>query len=165
MANLTIPAPTEPEKSDWLHQRSERPPAPAVSRVQLLRQYAGLIAGVVLAVGLTATMFSLRDSWHNHREWLVTLIPFLVIAALSLSYLTIRGELTALAPGLLFLFVALLFTLFDVLADNDSGATDRMRDVFSILGGIALGFATAALAVALVWIEAAKPPKAPAPEL
>lgn len=165
MANLSIPAPIEPEKSDWLHDRDNRPKGPTTSRVELAKRNGGLIAGVILSVGLTAVMFSLRASWDNHREWLVTMIPFLVIAGLALSYLVLRREWIALAPGGAFLSIALLFALFDVIADNDGGSTDTIRDVLSILGGIALGIATACLVVAVIWIEARKPYKAPTPEV
>ena len=84
MANLSIPAPIEPEKTPWIHDRSQRPAAPARDRAAVARQWWGFALGLVLSVGLTATMFSLRDSWHNHREWLVTFIPVLVILILAM---------------------------------------------------------------------------------
>ena len=165
MANLSIPAPIEPEKSDWLHDRDNRPKGPGTSRVELLKRFSGLIAGSILAVALTAVLFSLRDSWGNHREWLVTMIPFIVLAGLALSYLALRREWVAMAPGIFFLFFALLFGFIDILADNDEAATDTLRDTMSILGGIALGIATACFVVAVIWVEARKPFKAPQPEL
>ena len=70
MANLTVPAPVESEKSTWIHDRSQRPKAPALSRLFLAKRWAGFALGLVISVGLTAALFSLRDSWHNHREWL-----------------------------------------------------------------------------------------------
>ena len=165
MANLTIPAPYEPEKTDYLHDRSTRPDAPNASRVELGKRWSGLALGLVISVGLTALLFSVRDSWSNHREWLVTLIPVLVIAGIALGHLTVRRQWVALSPGLVFLFLALLFGGADIFADNDAAASDTARDVLSILGGIALGIATVAFCIALVWVEARKPTRAPTPEL
>lgn len=164
MANLSIPAPIEPEKSPWIHDRSQRPSAPAFDRMALVRRWWGFALGVVISVGLTATLFSLRDSWHNHREWLVTVIPFLVIAGIGLGHLVARQRLMALAVPSGFLFLALLFMLFDIVADNE-GSSMSARDTFSILGGIALGFAAVSFAVALLWVEIRNPTKAPTPEL
>lgn len=165
MANFSIPAPVETEKSTFLHDRTQRPAAPAASRLELAQRWGILAAGVVLSVGASALMFSVRDSWDNHREWLVTVIPFLVIAAIGLAYLVARREIVALAPGLVFLSLALLFGGADILADNDGGASDTTRDVLSILGGISLGIAVLALVIAFFWVEIRKPTKAPTPEL
>ncbi len=165
MANLTIPAPVETEKSSFIHDRATRPAAPETSRLSLVKQWAGFAAGLVLAVGLTAVLFSVRDSWDNHREWLVTVIPVLVIGGVALGHLAARGQAKALVPGGLFLFLALIFAGADVLADNDSGATMATRDTLSILGGIALGISVVALAIALLWVEIRNPTKAPAPEM
>ncbi len=164
MANLSIPAPIEPEKSTWIHDRSQRPDAPARDRMALVNQWWGFALGLAISVGLTATLFSLRDSWHNHREWLVTVIPVLVIAGVGLGHLIARKKLMALAVPGGFLFLALLFMLFDIIADND-GSPMSARDTFSILGGIALGFAAVSLTIALLWVEIRNPTKAPTPEL
>lgn len=165
MANLSIPAPVEPEKSTFLHDRSNRPSGPAESRLEMARRYAGLLLGLVFSVGLAAVLFSVRDSWDNHREWLVTVIPFLVIAGIALGHLAMRQQFMALAPGLALLALALMFALFDIIADNDSAASDTTRDVLSIFGGICLGAATVALMAALLWVELRNPTKAPTPEL
>lgn len=165
MANLSIPAPIETEKSAFLHDRTNRPPAPTTSTLELARRWSGFIAGLVLSVGLTAVLFSVRDSWENHREWLVTVIPVLVIAGVSLGHLAVRKQIVALAPGGAFLFLALIFAGADVLADNDGGASMTTRDTLSILGGIALGVAAAAFVFALFWVELRNPTRAPTPEL
>lgn len=165
MANLTIPAPYEPDKTEFLHDRSTRPDAPNESRIELGKRWSGLALGAAISVGLTALLFSVRDSWDNHREWLVTIIPMLVIAGIALGHLAVRRQWVALAPGLVFLFLALMFGAGDIMADNDEAASDSARDVLSILGGIALGIATIALSVALVVVELRNPTKAPTPEL
>ena len=165
MANLSIPAPIEPEKSPWIHDRSQRPSAPETSRLDLAKRWWGFALGLVISVGLTAALFSLRDSWHNHREWLVTVIPVLVVAGVGLAHLISRGKLKAISVGGGFLFLALLFMLFDIIADNEKGASMTARNTYSILGGIALGFAAVTLSVALLWVEIRNPTKAPTPEL
>lgn len=165
MANLSIPAPYEPEKPSYLHDRSTRPDGPSESRVELAKRWSGLALGIAISVGLTALLFSVRNSWENHREWLVTVIPLLVIAGIALGHLIVRGQWLALSPGLAFLFLALLFGGADILADNDRASSDTTRDVLSILGGIALGIATVAFCIALAWVELRNPTKAPTPEL
>jgi hypothetical protein len=164
MANLSIATPFESEKSSDLHDRSNRPPAPKLSRMESAWRWGVIADGVILSVGATALLFSLRASWDNHREWLVTLIPFLVIAAVAVVYLVARKQAIALAPGLLFLFLSLIFGGADVLLDAEEGS-DTARDVLSILGGICLGLSVAFLIGALIWVEARNPTKAPAPEL
>jgi len=165
MANFTIPAPVETEKSTFLHDRTQRPAAPPASRMELVQRWGILAAGIALSVGASALLFSIRDSWNNHREWLVSVIPLLVIAAIGLAYLVARREIVPLATGLVFLFLALLFGGADLIADNDSGASDTTRDVLSILGGISLGAAVLALVFAFFWVEIRKPTKAPTPEM
>jgi hypothetical protein len=165
MANMSIPAPYEPEKSDWIHDRATRPGGPKPSRMEMARRWAVIAIGVVLGVGATALLFSIRDSWDNHREWLVMVIPFLVIAAIAVAHLVARRQVKALIPGGIFLAFALVFAGADLIADYDDAATDTARDVLSILAGICLGIATVLLCIALVWVEIRKPTKAPAPEL
>lgn len=164
MVNLNIPAPFETEKSTYIHDRTTRPAAPATSRPTLAKRWSGFLAGVLLSVALTAVLFSLRDSWGNHREWLVTTIPMLAIAAVALGHLTARGQAKALVTGGLFLILALLFMGLDIYADNDN-ASMTIRNTYSILGGIALGISVVALMVALLWVEIANPTRAPKPEM
>jgi peptidoglycan/LPS O-acetylase OafA/YrhL len=161
MANLTANAPVEPEKSTSLHERDNRPKAPAASRLEFGKRWAWPAVGVLLALGFVAVLFSVRDSWDNHREWLVTTIPFLVMAGIGLAYVLARGKVVPLAVGGTFLFLALVFAGADLLADQDDAATDTTRDVLSILAGVCLGIAVAGIVFALVWVEAREPTKAP----
>lgn len=164
MANLSIPAPIEPEKTPWIHDRTQRPAAPAISRKEFALRWWGFALGCALSVGLTATLFSIRDSWGNHREWLVTTIPMLAIAAVALGHLLYRQRLLALAVPASLLFLTELLMVLDIIADND-GATMGTRDALAIMGGIALGATTIAFMIALPWVELRDPTKAPAPEL
>ena len=164
MPNLSLPAPIESEKSTFLHDRSNRPKGPSATRLELAIRWAAFAVGAALSVGATALLFSVRDSWENHREWLVTLLPFLVIAAIALAYLVVRKQWIALAPGGSFLFLALIFAGADVILDAEGGK-DTARDVLSILGGVSLGLATLGLIIAIVWVEVRNPTKAPPPQL
>jgi hypothetical protein len=160
MANFAIPAPVEPQKSTFLHDRSNRPKAPAANRLDLAKRWAGFALGLVFGVGSAALLFSIRDSWDNHREWLVTTIPILVIAAVALGHLIVRGKAVALIPGGVFLFFALVFAGADILADN-SDQSLTTRDTLSILAGICLGFAAVLLSIALLWVELRDPTRVP----
>ena len=161
---MSIAAPVEPEKAAFLHDRTNRPVAPAPSRLELGKRWAAVAVGVVLSVGLTAVLFSLRDSWENHREWLVTTIPLLVIAGVALAHLAIRQQIVPLVPAATFLVLALTFGGADLFLDAEDGS-NTARDTLSILGGICLGFAVAGLVFALLWVELRNPTKAPTPDL
>ncbi|MCC6959525.1 MAG: hypothetical protein IT301_06725 [Dehalococcoidia bacterium] len=164
MANFSIPAPVEPEKTPWIHDRSQRPKAPPIDWLALASSWWGIAIGVLGSVGLTAVMFSLRDSWPNHREWLVSFIPFLAIAAIGFGHLFARGRYMALAIPVSGLFLTLIFMFFDLMADSDNAPMDQ-RDALSILGGICLGITVAVLVLSLLWVEIRNPTKAPAPEI
>jgi hypothetical protein len=165
MANFAIPAPVEPQKSTFLHDRSNRPKAPATNRLDLAKRWAGFALGLVFGVGSAALLFSIRDSWENHREWLVTVIPVLVIAAIALAYLVSRQKGAALGTGLAFLIAAIAFAGSDILVDREPNPSSTAQDTLSILGGVALALASIALIVAFLIVEIRNPTKAPTPEL
>ena len=164
MANMTVPRPFEPEKSD-IHDRTKRPAGPAVSRLEYVQRWWAFALSCALSVGATALLFSIRDSWGNHREWLVTTIPFLTVAAIALVYLTERQKGFALAPGLAFVVGAVTLAGSDILVDREPNPSSAAQDTLSILGGISLGAAVVFLVVAFLVVEIRNPTKAPAPEL
>ena len=164
MAQLSVPAPYEPEKTA-IHDRSSRPARPATSRADYVRRYWGLALGVALACLITALSFQARAGWDNHREWVVaTTGPFQALGGIAFGHLIYRRAMKEMAPGLFFFFFACLFIGGDVLADANN-ASDAARDTLSILGGIALGIAVACFMVAALWVELKRPTKAPAPEM
>ncbi len=164
MAELSIPAPYEPEKTA-IHDRGTRPSRPSVSRMDLVKQYWGLALGLVLACLITAMAFQARAGWDNHREWVVAMTgPFQALGGIAFGHLIYRMAWKALAPGFVFFFLACLFIGGDVLADG-ANASMAARDTLSILGGIALGIAVACFLVAVLWVEIRRPTKAPAPEM
>jgi hypothetical protein len=165
MANMSIPRPFEPEKSGYIHDRSNRPDGPKTSRMELVQRWWAFGLSLALGVGATALLFSIRDSWENHREWLVTVIPVLVIAAISLAYLVSRQKGAALGTGLAFLIAAIAFAGSDILVDREPNPSSTAQDTLSILGGVALALASIALIVAFLIVEIRNPTKAPTPEL
>lgn len=164
MAELSVPAPYEPEKSS-IHDRSSRPARPATSRMDYFKRYWGLALGVVLACLITAMAFQARAGWDNHREWVVAMTgPFQAIGGIAFGHIIYRRGWKEMTPGLFFFFFACLFIGGDILADA-SDASDAARDTLSILGGIALGISVACFIVGALWIELKRPTKAPAPEM
>ena len=110
-------------------------------------------------------LFSVRDSWENHREWLVTVIPILVIGAIAAGHLLARKQGEPLAAGIGFLLLAAIFAAADIMVDREAEPSATTQDVLSVLGGVCLGLAALSLVVALFWVELRNPTKAPEPEL
>ena len=164
MAELSVPAPYEPVKSD-IHDREARPDAPKTSRGAYVKRFWGVALGLVITCAIVALAFQARAGWDNHREWVVaTTVPFHVLGGMGAAYLIYRGALKELAPGLFFFFLAALFIGGDILADA-SDASMTARDTLSILGGIALALAIIAFVVGALIVEVKRPTKAPAPEM
>jgi len=165
MANFSDRAPFESEKTAYIHDRTTRPDRPVVTRSELARRWGGTAAGLALSVGFTAVLFSLRDSWDNHREWIVTIIPILSIAGIAMGHLLARKKANALLVGGTFLFLALVFAGGDFFVDREANPNETARDVLSMLGGICLVISVHAFAFALIWTELRSPTKAPLPEM
>lgn len=164
MANLSVPAPFEPEKSP-IHDRTLRPANPKIPRPALFSRYWGFGLGLCFAALLLAMAFSARDGWENHREWVVAVTgPFYSLGGIAFGHVFYRRRLAPAAPAFVFLFLAAVFLGADILADLDD-ADMTARDVLSILGGICLGFAVAGAIFAAVWVELRSPTKAPPPQM
>ncbi len=165
MANFSLPAPFEPEKTAYIHDRTTRPAPPAASRGDLVRRFTGFGLGLVFSAFLLAIAFQVRDGWDNHREWVVAMSgPFYALGGIAIGHLLARKQFAPLAPALLFLFFAALFALFDLLADA-ADADMTARDVLSIIGGILLGISIACAIFAVLWVELRNPTKVPPPQM
>jgi hypothetical protein len=165
MANFSLPAPFEPEKTAYIHDRSNRPARPAASRGDLVRRFAGFGIGLVLAVFMVAIAFQVRDGWDNHREWVVaTSGPFYALGGIALGHLLYRKKFEAAAPALVFLVLAAAVAGFDIAAD--AGDADMaLRDALSIIGGILLAASIACAVFAAFWVELRNPTKVPPPQM
>lgn len=165
MANFSLPAPFEPEKSSFIHDRTTRPARPATSNNDLVRRFAGFGLGLVFAAFMLAIAFQVRDGWENHREWVVAMSgPFYALGGIAIGHLLYRKKLEAVAPALLFLVVAAALAGIDIAADaNDASMT--ARDLLSISGGIALAISIACAVFAVLWVELRSPTKAPPPQM
>ncbi len=165
MANFSLPAPFEPEKSTFIHDRSTRPARPAIARGDLLRRFAGLGMGLVIAALMVAIAFQVRDGWENHREWVVAMSgPFYALGGIAIGHLLARQKWEPVAPALIFLVLAALFAGFDIAADADE-ADMALRDALSIIGGILLAISIACALFAVLWVEIRTPTKAPPPQM
>lgn len=164
MADFSLPAPYEPKKSEFIHDRATRPKRPAVDWRELTGRFWGLGMGLAFSLLGTVAMFELRDSWDNHREWLVSFIPFFAIAGLAFGHLMYRGKWEALAVPGGFLLLTAIFTVSVFLGDIDEVSRDTRR-VVAILGGISLALTVVSAMVALLWVELRDPAKAPPPQM
>ena len=165
MANFSLPAPFEPEKSSFIHDRTTRPARPTTSNNALVRRFAGFGLGLVLDAFMLAIAFQARDGWENHREWVVAMSgPFYALGGIALGHLLYRKKLEAAAPALLFLVLAALIAGFDIAAD--AGDADMaLRDALSIGGGVVLAISIACAVFAVLWVELRSPTKAPPPQM
>jgi hypothetical protein len=165
MANFSLPAPFEPEKSSFIHDRTARPARPATSNNDLLRRFAGLGLGLLLAAFMLAIAFQARAGWENHREWVVAMSgPFFALGGISLGHLLYRKKLEAAAPALILIVLAALVAGFDIAADADD-ADMALRDALSIIGGVLLAISIACAVCAVLWVEIRNPTKAPPPQM
>lgn len=165
MANFSLPAPFEAEKSAFIHDRSTRPVRPAVSRAELVRRFAGLGMGLVVAGIMVAIAFQVRAGWDNHREWVVAMSgPFYAIGGISIGHLLARQKWEPVAPALIFLALAAACAGLDIVAD--AGDADMvLRDLLSVAGGILVAISIGCALFAALWVEIRTPTKAPPPQM
>ena len=165
MADFSAPAPVEPEKSEVIHDRATRPDAPS-DRQDLGRLLLLIAVSVLFTAALVAIAFQARASWTEVRDWVVPVtIPLYALGGISLAYLVLRRAWLAASTGLTLLFITVALTGFNLWRAALTTGPDGLRDSFSITIGILLGFTIAALAAAMVWVEARRPSRPPAPEL
>ena len=165
MADFSAAAPVEPEKSAVVHDRDTRPDAPG-DRQDLGRHLLLIVVGIVFAAALIALAYQARASWTEARDWVVPVtIPFYAIGGISLAYLVLRRAWLAASTGLTLLVITVALTGFNLWRAALTTGPDGLRDSLSITAGVLLGFSIAALLGAMVWVEARRPSKPPAPEL
>ncbi|MCY4391249.1 MAG: hypothetical protein OXE43_04255 [Chloroflexi bacterium] len=165
MADFTAPAPVETEKSAVVHDRETRPDAPA-DRQDLGRMLLLIAVGVLFTAALVALAYQARASWTEVRDWVVPVtIPFYAIGGISLAYLVLRRAWMAASTGLTLLFLTVALTGFNLWRAALTTGPDGLRDSLSITAGVLLGVTIAALAAAMIWVEARRPSRPPAPEL
>ena len=162
MADFAAPAPFEPVKTTYLHDRSERPKAPAASHSTTAKRFAEIGLGLLLTVGFVALCFQTRAAWAGHRDWVVpALVVPTAMAAIALAGLLMRKQIVAAGPGLAFLVLGLALTVLNIAIDG----SDTLQNVLSIITAVLLGIAAMLLIVAFVVVEWKHPIKAPAPEM
>jgi energy-coupling factor transporter transmembrane protein EcfT len=158
MANWSAPAPTNPEKPNWLHDQSELPAPPARSRVDYARILAPIVLGLAFTGALVALGFQSRASWDSHRDWVIPVtIPLLAIAGVAAGYLVARRAWVALGPVLLLLLLLCSLTALNVWRGAETEGSDALRDALSIMQGVLLGLTVASAIAAMVFVEWTRP--------
>ena len=164
MADFTAARPVETDKSEVVHDRATRPDAPA-DRRDLGRQLLLIVLGIAFTAALVAIAFQARASWTEVRDWVVPVtIPFYALGGISLAYLVLRRAWMAASAGLTLLFITVALTGFDLWRAALTTGPDGLRDSFSITIGVLLGVTIAALAAGMLWVEARRPSRPPAPD-
>lgn len=166
MANFSDPAPFDATKPDWLHDRHNRPAAPARTSASLIRRFLPLAAGILFAIGLEALAFQTRATFEGERDWVVpTVTPFFAIGGVALAVLLARRQIIAVTPGLLLVVIACGLTAANIWRGQVTTGHDWGRDILSIVTGVVLAAALISLTVGVVWSEAKNPTRAPLSEV
>ena len=156
MSDFSAQVPVESEKVDWLHDRSVRPVRVFAQPSTILM----IIVAIFASMALIALAFQARASWDVARDWVVpATIPLFSIAVVSLVHLVTRRAFRELMPAVFFICLVLIFTVLNLVRAGFSEGPDVMRDSFSIITGISLGFTVVAALGAAVWIEFRRPTK------
>lgn len=167
MADFTASRPIETQKEGaYLHDRSNRPAAPTWTRMQLVRRFAPLAFGLVLAMGFLAIAFQTWASWENHRAWAVALMtPLWVLGGVALAHLLVRREFKVITLGMSFVGFGLILTCMNIWRGTRTDGQDGGRDAMTIISAILFVIAVHSFLIAAVWVEAKRPVRAPAPEM
>jgi len=163
MADLMSATPSEPAKSDYLHQR-ERIPEKPESLESAARSYWGMAIGLAIGLAGVALVFEARSGWTSHRDWVTPAgAVFAGIAGLAMGYVWQRGRLPLLATAAFFLFLAVVFTVLNVFRRQGTDGNDNGSLALTILTTLCL-IATLIAAVVAALIVARMKPSPPAPE-
>lgn len=166
MPDWTIPAPSEPQKTPWIHDLSERPARPRLEPRDWGNYFLGLALGFVFALGYTALAFQTRDSWESHRDWVVpTTIPFYAAGAIAAAYLFVRKEWEVAAAGIVFTAISVGLMLANIVRGREVEGNDLARDLMAAFGGVALGLAIISFAAGFLWVQWRRPEKVAPPEM
>ena len=92
-------------------------------------------------------------------------IPFYALGGISLAYLVLRRAWREASAGITLLVVTVALTGFNLWRAALTTGPDGLRDSLSITAGVLLAVTIAALLGAMVWVEARRPVRPPAPEL
>lgn len=166
MPDWSVPAPTEPQKTAWLHDLTQRPARPKVEPGDWGQFFLGLGLGFLFTLGLTALAFQTRDSWGSHRDWVVpTTIPFYAMAGIAAAYLFVRREWEAAAAGIVFTLISVGLMLGNIARGREVEGDDLARDLMAASGGVALGLAVVCFIAAFFWVQWRRPEKVAPPEM
>jgi len=167
MANFTASRPIETQKEGaYLHDRTNRPAAPTWTRMELVRRFAPIGLGLLLAFGLLAIAFQTWAAWDNHRAWHVALMtPLWVLGGLALGHLLMRKEFKIITFGLSLVGLGLILMFMNSWRGNLTEGPDGGRDAMTIVSAILFVIAVHSFLIAAVWVEAKRPSRAPVPQM
>lgn len=164
MADFTSARPVEDVKAgEFLHDLANRPKAARPGAPELLQRHLPLLAGIAVSLVLVALAFQARDTWGAHRDWVVPVTaPLLVVGGIAFGSLIVRREWNVLTPALFLAAGVALLTAWDVWLDVED-KDDSVRDGIAIANAVLLSLFVVVSTVALAWVEAKRPTRAPAP--
>ncbi len=164
MADFSIAAPDEPEKADFLHDRTTRPAAPSERR-DLAHLALLIVVGAALGAAMLALAYQARASWTEARDWVVPMtVPFYALGGVALAYLLLRRAWLEASVGLTLVGLVLVATAFNLWRAALTSGDDGLRDALTIIASISLGLAIAALIAGMAWVEVRRPAAPPPPE-
>ena len=162
MADFAARVPVEPEKSTYLHDRSNRPPSPTPTIADRIRRSWKLWVAVALAMGFEAIAYQLRDYWPGPRDWVVpATTPLVVMGGLALGFMLARGQYWVAWPALVMLVVTLSCIALNVTGEAVKSQDNTLAYVYNVVGAISLGV-TIILAVGGILVaEVTRPVRPP----
>ncbi len=166
-ANFSSARPVETDKQGaFLHDRTNRPEAPAWTRAELARRFAPFALYLLFAGGFLAIAFQTWAAWDNHRAWHVAITtPLWVLGGMAFAHVALRGGFNLLAGPVVFLVLGLILLWANVYRGTLVDGDDAGRDALTIISAILFLIAVHWFIIAAAWLELKRPTRAPAPEM
>jgi hypothetical protein len=162
MANWSAPAPTAPDRENWLHDQSQLPPAPSEGRAGYVRWLLPIALGLAFTAGMVALAFQARATWDSHRDWVVpTTVPLLALGGVAMAYLFARRAGLALLTPIVLILLLCGITVLNIWRGAETEGSDGLRDAMSIIQGVLIGLTVLSLVVAAIYVEATRPTRPP----
>lgn len=166
MANFSVPAPYEPEKSGaYLHDRSRLPAGPGDRNADMRYLLVPLLA-IAFGIGLFALCVQTRAAWDTHRDWVVPAsAQVAVLGGLGLGYLLARNKWLEALPGIGLLLIAVVITALNIWRGEVVSGSDALRYAMGIVTTVFIGLTVIALVGGLIAAEVTDPTRPPEPEV
>ncbi|MBI2764557.1 MAG: hypothetical protein HYX53_01460 [Chloroflexi bacterium] len=164
MADLSSAMPVEPQKADYLHERSRIPAAPHASVVGLVRQNLTLVLSVAFTVGFFALAVQTRAGWDSRRDWVIpAAAQGAAIGAIAVAYLVTRKRVLAILPVAVLLVLAAGLTALNIWRGYETTGGDGLRNAMTIVTAVVIALALGSAFVTMLVVEGTNPTRPPAP--